>query len=179
MSNPTPALGDTAGWQAFTTSVVALVGDRDPLAVLAELPDALTSAVAGLEDAALRQPEGPGKWSIADVLGHLVDAELVFGFRIRQMLTLAAPALPSFDQDGWAALGTAGEEPIREVLALLVLLRQRNLRLYARLSPEQWQRTGVHADRGAESVRQVVTINAGHDLAHRRQVTRIRQCLPG
>lgn len=179
MSNPTPALGDAAGWQAFTASAVALLGDRDPLAVLAELPDALTTAVEGLDAALCREPEAPGKWSVADVLGHLVDAELVFGFRVRQMLTLAGPSLPSFDQDGWAALGGAGEEPLADVLALLVLLRQRNLRLYARLAPEQWQRTGVHADRGTESVRQVVVINAGHDLAHRRQVTRIRQRLVG
>ncbi len=63
------------------------------------------------------------------------------------------------------------------MLALLRLLRRRTLRLHAHLSPDQWDRAGIHAERGRETVREIVAIVAGHDLAHRRQVARIRERL--
>jgi hypothetical protein len=173
VSTSTPARGDAEGWRAFTASVVALVGDRDPLAVQGELLPGIRAALAGVPPAALRTPEAPGKWSIAAVLEHLADAELVFGYRLRQVLTLEAPRLESFDQDAWAARGRYDAGDPEESIAALGLLRARNLRLWHRLSAADWERVGIHGDRGRESLRDLARIVAGHDLFHRRQVARI------
>ena len=170
---PTPALGDAEGWRAFTASVTALVGDADPLAILAETPTHLRMLVGPASREALVRTERPGGWSVVGVVEHLADAELVFGYRLRQILTLDRPALQSFDQDRWAAIGAYNDGDLTAALDTFSALRARHLRLWSRVSGSAWDRVGIHGDRGAESLREMVRIIAGHDLAHRRQVGRI------
>lgn len=179
MTGPTPPLGDSAGRRAFTALVTALVGDRDPLDVQAELADALRAAVAGASAERLHMPEAPGTWSVVEVLEHLADMEAVFGYRLRQVLTTEAPRLESVDQDAWAAGGRYAEGDPVAGLALLALLRARNLRVWRGLEAADWERVGVHGDRGPETLRALARIIAGHDLAHRRQVDRILRRAPG
>jgi len=107
------------------------------------------------------------------VIEHLADAELVFGYRLRQILTLDRPVLESFDQDRWAELGAYNAGDVDAALETFAALRTRHLRLWARVSGPMWDRVGIHGDRGAESLRDMVRIIAGHDLAHRQQIARI------
>jgi hypothetical protein len=141
--------------------------------VQAELADALAAAVAGVSAERLRAPEAPGKWSAAEVLEHLADMESVFGYRLRQVLTADRPRLESVDQDAWAARGAYAAGDPAAALALVALLRARNLRVWRGLAPADWERVGVHGDRGPESLRALARIIAGHDLAHRRQIARV------
>ena len=173
MTQQTPALGDTDAWLAFTARVTALVGDADPLAILAETVTDLRALVGSVPRHALDHTERPGGWSVVGVVEHLADAELVFGYRLRQVLTLERPVLESFDQDRWAALGAYNAGDVTAALATFAALRDRHLRLWARVSGATWDRVGIHGDRGPESLREMVRIIAGHDLAHRRQIARI------
>jgi len=169
----TPPLGDADAWRAFSEGVAARVGDRDPLDVLTETAARFATLLDGHAAEALRRPEAPGRWSVTAVLEHLADAELVFGFRLRQVLTLDAPRLESFDQDRWAERGAYANGNAREALALFEALRARHLRLWRGLTDADWERVGVHGDRGPETLRTLVRIIAGHDLAHLAQVARI------
>ena len=170
---PTPALGDADGWRAFSAGIAARVGTRDPLEILAATAPRLEALLRGRSLAELQRPETPGRWSVAAVIEHLADAELVFGFRVRQVLTQEAPPLASFDQEGWATVGRYGESEVHPAFALFAALRARHLALYGRLTTADWERVGVHGDRGEESLRTMVRIIAGHDLAHCAQVERI------
>ena len=122
---------------------------------------------------ALDRSERPGGWSVVGVLEHLADAELVFGYRLRQILTLDRPALESFDQDGWGTVGAYNDGDVDLALATFTALRRRNLRLWTRITGATWERVGLHGDRGPESLRDMVRIIAGHDLAHRLQIGRL------
>lgn len=173
MPQSTPPLGDADAWIAFTARVTALVGDADPLAILAATTDELRAQIAAVPRQALDRRERPDGWSVVGVIEHLADAELVFGFRLRQILTLERPALESFDQDRWAALGAYNDGDVIAALETFAALRRRHLRIWSRISGETWDRVGIHGDRGPESLRQMVRIIAGHDLAHRRQIARI------
>ena len=174
MSNTsTPALGDADGWRAFTAGVTALVGDADPLTIIAETPAHLRTLIESASPDALARSERPGGWSVVGVMEHLADAELVFGYRLRQVLTLDRPPLQSFDQDRWAAIGLYNDGDVTTALDTFAALRARHLRLWSRVSGADWDRVGIHGDRGPESLRDMVRIIAGHDLAHRRQVGRI------
>lgn len=173
MTQRTPALGDKDAWLTFTARVTALVGSADPLAILAETVDALRGLIGAGPRSSLDRTERPGGWSVTGVLEHLADAELVFGYRLRQILTLDRPALESFDQDRWAALGAYNEGDATGALETFAMLRGRHLRLWNSISGSTWDRVGVHGDRGEESLRDMVRIIAGHDLAHRAQIARI------
>jgi uncharacterized protein YndB with AHSA1/START domain len=171
-ASPLPdPVGDAAG---YIRSLLELLGDRDPLEVQRELVPALREAIAGLSDADLRRPERPGKWSIAQVIQHLADAELVSGYRYRAAIAQDGIALAGYDQDAWADRLAYEQADVEAALGALAELRAANLRLLSRLGEKEWQRAGLHAERGRESVRQLARLVAGHDLVHRRQIERIK-----
>jgi len=172
-----PAGRAPAAATRYVESLLALLGDRDPIAVQRELVPALRRLLDGLDDAALRRPEASGKWSIAQVVEHLTDQEIVNAFRIRSTVAEDEPELRGYDQDRWASRLRYGAAPFAEVLDELEAVRRRNLRLYAALTPEEMQRFGRHAERGAERVDHLLRLTAGHDLVHRRQIERIRERL--
>jgi len=154
-------------------ALLDLLGSQDPLAVLRELLPWLERRTAALDEAALRRPEAPGKWSVIEVIQHLADAELVIGFRTRMALTEDQPELQGYDQDGWARRLGYVKVPLDLALGQLRGLRAANLRLWRTLTPEQRQRTGLHSERGPESVDLMIRMMAAHDLVHRRQIDRI------
>jgi hypothetical protein len=163
--------------EAYTRALLELLGDRDPLAVQSVLPDALQEAVAGLTDSQLRQAEKPGKWSVIQVVQHLADTEIVYAYRIRLILASDTPEIQGYDQDAWARRLRYAEMPLADALAQVRILRRRGLDLLRSLRPEEWERAGMHSERGRESVRQITKLLAGHDLLHLRQIARIKSAI--
>lgn len=159
---------------AYVRSIIGLVGARAPLELLAELPDWLRARTASLDDARRRRPEAPGKWSVHDAVQHLTDAETAFLWRTRLVAAEdVEPTLQPYDQDRWAARLRYADAPFAEVLEELGAMRRRNLRLLRTLGPEERARTGIHVERGPESLDLMLRLMAGHDLVHRRQIERI------
>ena len=75
----------------YSAAILELVGGREPMSILRETPAAASRAIEGLSAAQLRKPEAPGKWSIAQVLQHLADSDLVWGWRMRLILAQDRP----------------------------------------------------------------------------------------
>jgi hypothetical protein len=173
MTFANPASNATAAAAGYVRALLELLGPRDPLAVAGELIPWLERRVAGLDEAVLRRPEAPGKWSVIEVIQHLADAELVTSFRTRMILTEDQPRLQGYDQDRWASVLRYVEAPLDLALAQLRGLRTANLRLWRTLTPEQRNRAGLHSERGPESVELTLRMMAGHDLVHRQQIDRI------
>lgn len=158
----------------YVRSVIGLVGDRDPLAILGETPEALEAMTLPLDDAKRRRPEAPGKWSVHDVVQHLTDAETAFLWRTRLICAEERePALQGYDQDRWASQLKYQDGAFEDVLEELVVMRRRNLRLLRALGAADLERAGMHVERGRESMRLMLPLMAGHDLVHRRQIERI------
>ena len=88
-----PATGAAEHAAAYVRAVLELLGDREPIAVLREMPSALPRAIEGLSPQQLRHPERPGKWSIGQILQHLADSEVVWAWRIRLILAQDRPQL--------------------------------------------------------------------------------------
>src|SRR5436190_1424865 len=86
----------------YVSATLALLGDRKPLDVLARSGAELRKRIRGLTARQLQRPEAPNKWSIAQVLQHLADSDLVWGWRLRMVLSHDRPAITGYDQDAWA-----------------------------------------------------------------------------
>ena len=158
----------------YAQAILELVGGREPLSILRETPAAAARAIEDLTRAQIRTPEAAGKWSIAQVLQHLADSDLVWGWRMRLILAQDRPVITGYDQDLWAdRLHYADADP---ALALdqLRVLRRSNLALLEHATPEDLKRVGVHSERGEESAGHMIGLYAGHDLLHLRQIDRIR-----
>ena len=159
--------------QQYTQRVVGYVEGKQPLAVQASTAKKLERLIKGVPAAKLRKRPAPDKWSVAEILAHLADAEIVGSFRMR--LILGAPGTPivAFDQDSWVTSGHYAKRDPRKSLEQFRALRETNLRLLKSLTPEQWKHWGMHSERGQESVEHIVKMFAGHDVNHLRQIENI------
>jgi len=125
--------------------------------------------VMGPEKAAV--PPAPGKWSAAEILCHLADCELVFGFRLRQTLAEDAPTIQPFDQEKWAAMYSG--IPASQALEAFTALRRWNLLLICAALPAAANRPVMHPERGTMTFQTLVEIMAGHDLNHLGQLQKV------
>jgi hypothetical protein len=174
-SNPASAAAGAA--EGYVASLLMVLGDRDPMQVLDAQPGRLKEAVEGLDDAQVRIPEREGKWSVLGVLMHLADTERVYGYRIRMILSHDEPQIQGYDQDLWADRLHYQDGDPATAQAVFGLLRFENMALYRSLSEEEWERGGLHSERGRESVRTNVRLLAAHDLVHLNQIARIRKTI--
>lgn len=158
---------------AYVAAVLELLADSDPMEVLRTTAEKLGAIADTLGDEALHRAEAPGKWTVGEILAHLADAELVWGYRLRKVLTEDRPRLEGFDQDRWSThLEYTAQRP-EQSLSTFGVLRDQNLWLLDRVKPEALSRTYVHAKRGEETMALMIALLAGHDLAHLRQIDRI------
>ena len=156
--------------EQYKARILALVEGKDSLTVQRETVKELAKLIAGIPADKLRQRPAPDRWSVAEILAHLSETEIVSSWRYRQMIEHDGTPLPSYDQDLWEALGEYSSRDAEKSLQVFQSLREANLRMFARLSPEQWQRHGVHAERGHMSVADLARQVAGHDTNHIEQI---------
>src|SRR5215207_10000695 len=160
---------------AYVAAILAALGSRDAMEVLAETPTVLRAAVAGLTSEQDGTPERPGKWSVRQVVQHLADSDVVGAFRFRMVLAHDAPELPGYDQDLFAERLRYQDSDLATALDDFEFLRGLNLRLLRRVTPEDMQqRVMRHAERGDEPLGHMIKLYAGHDVVHLRQIARIR-----
>lgn len=156
----------------YRARMFSYVGGSDPLELLAAAPRKLAKLLDGVGAAKARKRPAPGKWSIAEIVAHIADTELVGGYRVRAIL--GAPGCPiiGFDQDVWVTALHYEKRDVRKSFEQYRALREANLALLKTLRPEQWKQHGMHNERGAESVETITRMFAGHDLNHFQQIER-------
>jgi hypothetical protein len=151
------------------------VEGQDPRKVQAATARRLERLIKGVPRSRLRKRPAPGKWSVAEILAHLADTEIVVGWRMRHILGAPGTPLQAYDQDAWvASLHYDTRDPGKSVEQFRVL-REANLVLLKSISPEQWKHHGIHAERGPETIEHIARMTAGHDLNHTSQIERILQ----
>jgi DinB superfamily len=159
--------------QQYTARIFSNLAGQEPLKVQAATPRKIERLVKDAAPAKLRKRPAPDKWSVAEIVAHLADVEIVIGWRVRSILGAPGTPIQAFDQDAWVEAGHYAQRSPRQSLAQLRAVREANLALYKSLSPEQWKHYGMHSERGQESVEHIVRMLAGHDLNHLRQIEHI------
>ena len=156
-----------------------LVEGEDPRGILATTVEWCDRQTSDLAPDQLARAEAPGKWSLVEILQHLADSELVWGWRLRMVLAQDRPQITGYDQDRWAERLHYRDADVTTALDEFAVLRNANLRLLGRATPADLARVGVHAERGEESVAHMMRLYAGHDILHLRQLERIRNAVAG
>lgn len=159
--------------QEYVQRIQGKLAGQDPLKVQSTTAKKLARLIKGTTPAKLHKRPAPEKWSPAEILAHLADAEIVVSWRVRAILGAPGTPIQAFDQDAWFTAGHYPKRDARKSLEQFRVLRETNLALYKMLTPEQWKHYGMHAERGEESIERIVQMMAGHDINHLEQVERI------
>jgi len=139
-------------------------------------PKQIAAAVSGLPDKTLRYKPAPDKWCILEVLGHLADIEIVYAYRIRQMLADKKPVIAPMDGDDWARNLGYTETPPAELVALYGLNRHANLRLLRSLKLADLARAAFHPELQREvTVGEMIEKISGHGAGHLQQIERLKK----
>jgi DinB superfamily len=154
---------------AYFDRYIGRVPDGDLVAIMSEQMTYLDHLLCARSDAEAALRYAPEKWSVREVLGHLVDTERVFAFRAAAFSRNAMESLPSFDQHAWVAAGNYHERALTSILGEWLAVRRASLALIGGLSAEVLQRRGL-AGGDALSVRAALCILPGHVTYHIEQL---------
>jgi DinB superfamily len=159
--------------EQYKKRMAGFVGERDPLKLQAAAPARLAKLLKGVSAAKARKRPAPDKWSISEIVAHISDTELVGGYRIRAILGQPGTPITGFDQDAWVKALHYDKRDLKKSFTQYCALREANLALLKSLTPEQWKHSGMHNERGEESVEMIARMFSGHDINHFEQIERI------
>lgn len=163
---PRPAPDEHA---EYYSRYVELVPDGDIVETLMhQLGDTLALLQSVPEDRETFR-YAPGKWSIREVVGHLLDVERVMAYRALHISRADGADIPGMEQVEWAARSNAGKRPLADLAAEWGVARRANVHMFATFGPGAGERRGVAS--GFEfTVRCFPWIIAGHELWHRKRL---------
>ena len=159
--------------QQYTERILSHIDGKDPIKVQKSTPKKLEKLTRRLGKKEMRRRPAPGNWSIGEILAHLADAEVVGSWRIRQVLGADATPIQAYDQNVWAKTFRYEDRDPKQSLKVFRVLRENNLSLLKSVPRQLWENHGIHAERGKETIAQIVRMFAGHDLNHLQQIERI------
>jgi uncharacterized damage-inducible protein DinB len=148
---------------------VSRVPDGDVIATLTrQLEETLATLGAVAEEHGTYRYE-PGKWSIKEVAGHMVDTERILAYRALWAARGDRAPLPGFEQDDFVKATRFDRRALREILEEMRLVRQANLILFRSLTDEELLRRGIAND-VEFTARAMIFIIAGHERHHLTQL---------
>lgn len=170
MSTTMAAAGATRPAQSeflpYYERYIALVPDGDVVATLSSQIEETLNLLRGLPSSVSTYRYAPDKWSVNELVGHIIDSERLFGDRALRFARNDPTPLPGFEQDDYVRGSTHDAYSLRELADELEVVRRSTVFLFRHLDEEAWTRRGI-ANNAEVSVRALAYIIAGHELHHR------------
>jgi hypothetical protein len=154
-------------YAAYYARYVALVPEAEILPVLARQADEVRAWAGAVAPEKERYRYADGKWSVREVMGHLADAERVFGYRAAGISRGDPTPFPSFDENRYVANAGFDEASLASLADEFLHLRAANLAVLGRLAPGTWDAAGT-ASGWRVTVRALAFMMAGHVRHHVR-----------
>lgn len=152
-------------YASYYERYVSLVPEGDILSTLAEQTDSTLRALRGIDEEKAGHRYAPGKWSIKELVGHIIDTERIFAYRALRFARNDRTELPGFEQDDYIINSAFDALPLEELAREFEFVRNGNLLMLRHLDDAAWQRRGV-ASENEVSVRALAYIMAGHERHH-------------
>lgn len=160
---------EEAEYAAFYKGYISQVIEDDAIAALeAELSESL-AFFRNIDEQHSKTAYGEGKWTIRQVLGHIVDTERVMSYRAMRFARNDQTELPGFEQDDFIRGANFNEVPLGDLLREFEHLRRANILMFRNLTADAWKRHGK-ANGNDVSVRALGFIITGHEKHHRKIV---------
>jgi hypothetical protein len=159
--------------EQYIGRILGYVEGQDAVKVQRSTAARLKKSIQGLTPKQLKWRAEPAKWSIAEIVAHLADAEIVASWRMRSVIGENGITIQPFDQDSWASVFEYRGRDARRSLELFRILRENNLAMLKEIPRETWDNYGMHLERGKETIAHLTRMFAGHDTNHVLQVERI------
>ena len=152
-------------YPAYFGHYVGLVPETDILNVLVKQADAAVELLASLDDEAALHRYAPGKWSIKEVMGHLIDTERLFVYRAMSFARGDATDLPGMDEDAWVDGADFDRVPLIDLLMEFRTVREGTVRFFDNLDDASYTRQGT-ANGLTFGVNSTPWLIAGHERHH-------------
>lgn len=156
----------------FYANYVSLVEEADVVSALQKQPDELKNLLAALPEEKANFRYAEGKWSVKELLGHIIDGERVFSYRALRISRGDKTPLAGFEENSYVAGGNFSNSNLADLLEEFSLLRAANVLLFKNLTDAAWLRTGTASD-AIVSVRALAFIMVGH-VRHHANILRDR-----
>ncbi|MEO8885925.1 MAG: DinB family protein [Mucilaginibacter sp.] len=148
----------------FHQNYITKVPDGDIVDTLTRLKDSSYTYLSNIPADKADYAYAEGKWTIKEVVGHMIDAERTFAYRILAF-SRGQEELPGFDENTYVELSTSKKRTLTDLVNEFKAVREANLYLYRSLTPEQLLLTGM-ANGSIISIRALLYIAAGHEIHH-------------
>jgi hypothetical protein len=152
---------------------------RAQIAALAAFPDQLRRQVAGLSDTAIRFRPAEGEWSVIEVVGHLIDIDVLQRGRIGKMIATDNPPLQPFDMNESVRQRDYQGKQLNALLFSFAEHRAELAEQLRVLRPDAFARAGIHSTRGSVSIADTVATLARHDITHTEQIANNLEAVGG
>ena len=163
---------DASEYLPYYGRYIALVPDGDVLSTLERQMRESQSLLSAIAPAVGSYRYAPDKWSVNEMIGHMIDTERIFSVRALRFSRADTSPLPGFEQDDYVRNASFDAFPLSELATEFETVRHSTLFLFRHLTEEAWMRKGV-ASNAEITVRALAYIIAGHEL-HHLQVLRAR-----
>jgi uncharacterized damage-inducible protein DinB len=155
----------TNEYSAYAEAYVSKVPQgADVMELLEELQTSTYNLFSNMTEQKAAHSYAEGKWTIKQVLGHMIDTERVFAFRAF-CFSRENATLPGFDQDIYVNNTDFNSRTIQSLAAEFRATRESNLYLFGSFNEDQLNKTGI-ANNNPVSVKALVYMTAGHELHH-------------
>ncbi len=159
--------------QQYSARISSYVQGLDHLKIFQSTAKKIAQLIRGKSPSALSKTPAGGKWSVAQILAHLAESEIVIAYRLRLVVGANSTPIQAYDQNIWEQNAVYLRKDPKLALDLFSTLRANNVAFLKSLTKEQWDYFGMHSERGKETVTRMVELYAGHDVNHVRQIESI------
>jgi hypothetical protein len=156
---------DPSEFASSYANYVALVPEDDILTAMRSDLSEVVSFLSGVPEAEACRRHPPYTWSVKEVVGHVTDAERIFGYRALRFARSDTTPLPGFDENAYAQVAGFDRQPLRDLVAEFDFVRRSHLALFEHLDDVAWTRGGTANGQGI-SVRALAYIIVGHQRHH-------------
>lgn len=165
MSKTITGRPDPTEYAPYYGKYINLVAEGDIVTTLGRQLDDTLALLEGISEAQADSRYAEGKWSIKEVIGHMIDTERIFGYRALRFARNDRTPLSGFEQDDYVSNGGFAGQSLSDLASEFGHVRRASISLLRGLTGEAWDRRGVASDNEV-SVRALAYIMAGHELHH-------------